>query len=261
MKSWYLPYLKKKTNKQRFKTHNKRPKTKQSFVHNFIKKLKPKDNREGVDLSLRILTNTLKEKLQTPEKDKINFTKSMLRDKRRNVRKRGKFYPSRKKTHVSASSKPPPPHPPSISSFFSPSSPFPPPRHSRAGISSRVWRASLGEGKRERAEGERERVPRRGGCQQCNEWRSILSLGQARAFTPRCSPGDTEPRVVARGITGGVLTLGRGGGRGWVAHGTLPSADRGATYASHPFVRNDDGVHPSWASSFSDGLDPIPLAN
>lgn len=37
-----------------------------------------------------------------------------------------------------------------------------------------------------------------GGCQQCNEWRSILSLGQARAFTPRCSPGDTEPRVVAR---------------------------------------------------------------
>lgn len=120
----------------------------------------------------------------------------------------------------------------------------------------------LGGGReREREEGERERVPRRGGCQQCNEWRSILSLGQARAFTPRCSPGDTEPRVVARGITGGVLTLGRGGGRGWVAHGTLPSADRGATYASHPFVRNDDGVHPSWASSFSDGLDPIPLAN
>lgn len=32
----------------------------------------------------------------------------------------------------------------------------------------------------------------------CNEWRSIPSLGQARAFTPRCSPGDTEPRVVAR---------------------------------------------------------------
>ena len=32
----------------------------------------------------------------------------------------------------------------------------------------------------------------------CNEWRSILSLGQARAFTPRCSPGDTESRIVAR---------------------------------------------------------------
>lgn len=118
-----------------------------------------------------------------------------------------------------------------------------------------------GRAREREGEGERERVPRRGGCQQCNEWRSILSLGQARAFTPRCSPGDTEPRVVARGITGGVLTLGRGGERGWVAHGTLPSADRGATYASHPFVRNDDGVHPSWASSFSDGLDPIPLAN
>ncbi|KAL2725714.1 hypothetical protein V1477_018152, partial [Vespula maculifrons] len=34
-------------------------------------------------------------------------------------------------------------------------------------------------------------------CQACNEWRSILSLGQARAFTPWCSPGDMESRVVA----------------------------------------------------------------
>lgn len=86
---------------------------------------------------------------------------------------------------------------------------FPPPRQSWDIVTSVT---SLLGGGRER--GERERVPRRGGCQQCNEWRSILSLGQARAFTPRCSPGDTEPRVVARGITGGVLTLGRGGGKG-----------------------------------------------
>lgn len=45
----------------------------------------------------------------------------------------------------------------------------------------------------------------------------------------------------------------------WVAHGTLPSADGGATYASL-FVRNDDGggVHPSWLLLlFEDALDPI----
>ena len=62
----------------------------------------------------------------------------------------------------------------------------------------------------------------------CNEWRSILSLGQARAFTPRCSPGDTESRIVARlsrqaGYWPGVRGL--GGLRGRRVHrlGTLPS--------------------------------------
>lgn len=70
------------------------------------------------------------------------------------------------------------------------------------------------------------------GCQQCNEWRSILSLGQARAFTPRCSPGDTEPRVVARvsqeGYWRGGGGEGRRGGVGRTGHSLLASA----TYAS-----------------------------
>ena len=46
----------------------------------------------------------------------------------------------------------------------------------------------------------------------CNEWRSILSLGQARAFTPSCSPGDMEPGSwvrdsVGRGLKTGCRTL------------------------------------------------------
>lgn len=59
-------------------------------------------------------------------------------------------------------------------------------------------------------------------------WRSIPSLGQARAFTPRCSPGDTESRIVARlsrqaGYWPGVGAW--GGLRGRRVHrlGTLPS--------------------------------------
>ncbi|KAG7203594.1 hypothetical protein KM043_013636 [Ampulex compressa] len=66
-----------------------------------------------------------------------------------------------------------------------------------------------------------------GGCEPCNEWRSILSLGQARAFTPRCSPGDTEPRVVARVPQEGHCQGSEGGaegGGGCTGHSLLVSA-------------------------------------
>lgn len=101
--------------------------------------------------------------------------------------------------------------PPSLFHFF-----LPLPRHSRAGISTSVT-SLLG------------RVGRGGGCQQCNEWRSILSLGQARAFTPRCSPGDTEPRVVARVSQEGYWRSAQGEEGGSRTGHSLPPTS--ATYA------------------------------